>query len=182
MLIGSGYFSDPFQARLAGLVACGSSAPSRLGLSEPFQARLAGLVACGSSAPSRLGLSEPFHARLAGLVACGSSAPSRLALLLLSLSGLVVVGADDVVGEVGVRRGVEHRRALALENEGVTLLLAHLLDQPADVLENLGQHGFLLLLQRVLQVVHEPPGIAHLPLQKLLLLASRVVRQELSLL
>src|SRR5204862_5207334 len=146
MLIGSGYFSGPFQARLAGLVACGSSAPSRLGLSEPFPARLAGLVADGSSAPSRLGLAEPFPARLAGLVAygssapsrlglaepfqarlagfvaCGSSAPSRLALLLLSLSGLVVVGADDVVGEVGVRRGVEHRRALALENEGVTLL------------------------------------------------------------
>src|SRR6266542_6298873 len=64
-------FSGPSQARLAGLVASGSSAPPRLArLSEPFQARLAGLVASGSSAPPRLArLSEPFQARLAGLVA-----------------------------------------------------------------------------------------------------------------
>src|SRR6266849_3869411 len=46
--------------------------PSRL---EPISPRLAGLLACGSSAPSRL---EPISPRLAGLLACGSSAPSRL--------------------------------------------------------------------------------------------------------
>src|SRR5713101_5783244 len=51
--------------------------------------------------------------------------------LLLPFLGLVVVGVDDVVGEVDVGRGVEHRRTLALENERVTLLLAQLLDQPA---------------------------------------------------
>src|SRR6266581_2268191 len=61
-------------------------------------------------------LFEPFQARLAGLVTCGSSAPSRLALLFCFL-GLVVVGADDVVRDVRLSRGIEHGRALAFEDE-----------------------------------------------------------------
>src|SRR6266542_2552751 len=103
-------------------------------------------------------------------------------VLFLGLLRLVVVGADDVVGQVGVGRGVQHRRALPLEDDGVALLFAHLLDEAADVLEDLAQHGFFFFLQRALQVVHEPPGVAHLPLQELLLLASRVGGQKLPLL
>src|SRR3989442_331174 len=85
----------PLSSRLAGLLACGSSAPSPL--PPPLLPRLAGLLACGSSAPSRL--EPPLSSRLAGLLACGSSAPSRLEPPLSSrLAPSSLSSKDHVLG------------------------------------------------------------------------------------
>src|SRR5262249_49318361 len=101
---------------------------------------------------------------------------------LLPLLRLVVVGADDVLCEIGFGRGIQHRRALSLEHERISLVLAHLLDEATKILQDLVQHGFFLLLQGALQVIHEPSSIPNLTLEELLLLAARVGREQLPLL
>src|SRR5262245_41541928 len=98
------------------------------------------------------------------------------------LGRLLVVGANDVVGQVGVRRGVEHRGAPLLHDEVVALVLADAIDDPRQLLEHPLEQRLLLLLELLLEVVHLARGIAPLALEQILLLAPGVGRHQRALL
>src|SRR5262245_37984484 len=98
------------------------------------------------------------------------------------LGGLLVVGADDLVGQVGIRRGVEHRGAPLLDDEVVALVLADAIDDPRQLLEHSLEQRLLLLLELLLEVVHLARGVAPLALERILLLAPGVGRHERALL
>src|ERR1700730_17472690 len=103
-----------------------------------------------------------------------------VAHLLRGLLGLVVVGPEDVVGQIGVAGGVEHAGALPLEHHRVTLLLAQALDEAGHVLEHLLEQGVLLLLKLGLEIVDQAPHVPDLALEGVLLLAPGVRGEELT--
>src|SRR5262245_48272040 len=124
--------------------------------------------------------SAPGSTRAVGWIMAKGRArllPGRRGLLRL-----LVERADHVVGDVHLRRGVEHGRPLTLEHHGESLAHTDLLDEAAHVLQHLAEERLLFLLQRPLQIVDEPPRVAHLALQLLLLLSLGVRGQELPLL
>src|SRR5262245_66138735 len=98
------------------------------------------------------------------------------------LGGLLVVGADDLVGQVGIRRGVEHRGAPLLDDEVVALVLADAIDDPRQLLEHSLEQRLLLLLELLLEVVHLARGVAPLAFERILLLAPGVGRHQGTLL
>src|SRR4029453_2659252 len=98
------------------------------------------------------------------------------------LGSLLVVSADDLVGQVGVRRGIEDRGAPLLHDEVEAPVLADAIDDPRQLLEAPLEQGLLLLLELLLEVVHLPRGVAPLALEQLLLLAPGVGRHQRALL
>src|SRR5262249_49301813 len=98
------------------------------------------------------------------------------------LGGLLVVGANDLVGQIGVRRGVEHGGTPLLHDEVIALVLADAIDDPRQLLEHPLEQRLLLLLELLLEVVHLARGVAPLALEQILLLASGVGRHQRALL
>src|SRR5262245_8203072 len=94
----------------------------------------------------------------------------------------LVVGANDVVGQIGVRRGVEHRGTPLLHDEVVAFVLADAIDDPRQLLEHSLEQRLLLLLELLLEVVHLARGVAPLALERILLFAPGVGRHQRALL
>src|SRR6266478_8483670 len=105
-----------------------------------------------------------------------------VAHLLRGLLGLVVVGLEDVVGEVSVRGGVEYPGALPLDHHREALLFPQALDEAGYVLEHLLEEGVLFLLELGLEIVHQAAYVPDLALERILLLAPGVRGEELALL
>src|SRR5262245_22980584 len=98
------------------------------------------------------------------------------------LGSLLVVGADDLVGQVGVRRGIEHCGAPLLHDEVEAAVLADAIDDPRQLLEDSLEQRLLLLFELLLEVVHLPRGVAPLALERILLFAPGVGRHQRALL
>src|SRR6266581_647935 len=98
------------------------------------------------------------------------------------LRSLLVVRADDLVGQVGIRRRIENRGATLLHDEVEPTLLADLVDDPRQLLEDALEQRLLLLLELLLEIVHLARGIPPLALEHLLLLAPGVGRHQRPLL
>src|SRR2546425_9834734 len=109
--------------------------------------------------------------------------PALPSWLLLPFRGrLLVVGPDDLVGEVGLGRVVQDTGAAALDDEVVTALLADALDHSVELLQHLLRQRLLSPHQLALEIVGEARGVTALALELVFLLAASLGRQQRALL
>src|SRR5215510_10800372 len=85
---------------------------------------------------------------------------------------VLVVDADDLVGEIGLVGGVEHPSPRPLHDQPVALRLAHAVDDGGQIGQNLLEETRLLLLEVLLEVVGDARGVPALLLELFLLLAA----------
>src|SRR5262249_26334093 len=125
----------------------------------------------GSGGATRRGAARRTAGCLIGMPGSGSGSPRRLrpGRLGLILSILLVVELDDLVRHIRLGVGIDDPGAASLDDEEEAAVLAHLLDQPRELLEDLLRRQLLLPLELLLQVLGHAAEIAHLSLEGLLL-------------
>src|SRR5574341_1535403 len=145
-----------------------------------------GPAASSAATPVTVRAGSPSSVAWSAAASSPSVNPAALAIgaaLLLALRrGLLVVRADHLFRQIGLRRGVQHRGAALFDDEVVAALLADLVDHAGQVLKDTLEQARLFLLELLLEVVGEPGGVPALALELILLLAPGIGRHQRALL